>query len=135
MHLGGFQCGGCWLWRLVLHAKAYAAAPIAELSEDALARSCRRGRAEACTELGRIEQKKGNDPKAVEWYREACGKADPAACCNLGVAYWLGRGVTKDVAQATKTRRFGWCLLDSLGSTARSVVAPGSVGDPSLVLV
>jgi len=87
---------------LALVLEASAAVPVAELSEAALAKSCRRGHAEACTQLGRIEHKKKNYPKAAELYRKGCGKEDAAACCNLGTAYWWGRGVSKDFAQAER---------------------------------
>ncbi len=72
---------------LALVLEASAAVPVAELSEAALAKSCRRGHAEACTQLGRIEHKKKNYPKAAELYRKGCGKEDAAACTNLGLMH------------------------------------------------
>jgi len=79
---------------------ACSAAPVANMSEKDLDGACYWGHTKACTELGRVEYKKRNYPKAAKLFRKACKKGDPKACCNLGGAYWTGRGVTKDFAKA-----------------------------------
>jgi TPR repeat protein len=91
-----------WFWALVLGLSlaACSAAPVANMSEKDLEGACMWGHTKACTELGRIESRKGGHTKAAKLFRQACDEGDPAACCNLGRAYWLGRGVGKDFTQA-----------------------------------
>jgi TPR repeat protein len=118
---------------------AYSAAPVAEMSEAQRIKHCRRGHAEACTELGRSEQRKGNLPKAAELFRQGCSEGDAAGCCNLGVAYWGGRGVTKDfdqagslLTQACETGLTPCCT--NLGLMHKTQALDGLEGDEILAL-
>ena len=41
-----------------------------------------------------------NKPLAVYWYRKAAEQGDAEAQYNLGLAYWLGDGISEDKPQA-----------------------------------
>ena len=79
---------------------AYSAVPVDEMSQGKLQKTCRKGAAESCTQLGRLEYRQKDHPKANEWYEKGCELGDPRGCCNMGLAYWLGRGVEKDFPKA-----------------------------------
>ncbi|MDR2099661.1 MAG: sel1 repeat family protein [Campylobacteraceae bacterium] len=46
--------------------------------------------------------KNGDDAKAVKLYKKACESENMSGCTGLGVMYWYGSGVKKDIHKAVE---------------------------------
>lgn len=58
------------------------------------------GDAASQARLGQILDKADEDKEAVEWYRKAADQGHAAGQYGLGMEYYTGEGIAKDVAQA-----------------------------------
>ncbi len=89
---------------LALALEASAAVPVAELSEAGLAKSCRRGHAEACTRLGLMHKSKAlqglQGQELLALFEKGCAGGHKHGCFEAGYMYDLGEQVSRDLPKA-----------------------------------
>jgi hypothetical protein len=88
-------------------------------------RGCDLGEVRSCSSFAALEMQKGEgaDADAAKAaFEKACAQGDAAGCANLGGMYYLGQGVTQDLARAAELNEKA-CGLKLAVSCARAAQA------------
>ena len=85
------------------HRCAFCREPVPDTDEECIKKVMKRIKKNdpaAMTQMGKLHEKEGDYGKAVEYWTKAAELGDAEAYCGLGMLYYNGTGVEKDVKKA-----------------------------------